>query len=539
MYSEIQFKKVRSVFKLIFYSSLFFVSSSYGQGIPRSTGLGTRAGFWRPKDPTTGLDVGYHASSAISGAGEGKMLYFFSRLKDNWFLETSFGKDGGTSFVITGSDGSYEGDSHITPILFGCRYDWLSPKYRSIFQPYVSGGTGLYWITKDLISSDVHPTRIFNESDLKPGMYVGSGLHIVLKSWFAINFDMKYHFVNFMPAKEYSGLEFGGGFCFMWGRRREIFRIEEIKVIVEDIYPAYYQFYNTYPLALVSIENTAGYSIEVNVRSEIKGYSERTQESGFLRIDRGETKDIPVKVLFGPKLLQTSRREPAVIDLEVEARAGTEQTKSLSRHVMIHHRNGWDGEIGMLGFFVTPDDEPIMEISRGITHQISDSVDSAVPSFVAAKHLFDELNRLEIRYQRDPNIPFYKDDRVQFASETIDLKAGDCDDLVVLYASLLESVGIKTAFVDVKDPEKEIAHVYLLIDAGVSPEQSHRMSHNEKRFVIRETRFGKPVLWIPVETTLVEEGFESAWRAGAKQYLEEGILRNGIAEGWVKIIDVE
>ena len=103
---------------------------------------------------------------------------------------------------------------------------------------------------------------------------------------------------------------------------------------------------------------------------------------------------------------------------------------------------------------------------------------------------------------------------------------------------LLESAGIKTAFVDVNDPEKEIGHVYLLFDTGLPPEQSNLISSNEKRLIQRESITGKSTIWLPVETTLIEEGFEEAWSKGAMQYLQNANLRNGLLEGWVKIINV-
>jgi len=144
-----------------------------------------------------------------------------------------------------------------------------------------------------------------------------------------------------------------------------------------------------------------------------------------------------------------------------------------------------------------------------------------------------------LRYHSDPNIPFYKDDRVQYAHETLNLKSGDCDDLVVLYASLLESVGINTAFVEVRDSQKELAHLYLMFNTSVSPIQGHLISSNEKRYLMRDNSIGQKTIWLPIETTLINHGFEQAWKAGALEYLEDGVVRSGIAEGWVRIIDVE
>jgi hypothetical protein len=246
-----------------------------------------------------------------------------------------------------------------------------------------------------------------------------------------------------------------------------------------------------------------------------------------------------VTAIFGPSLRDASRRTSAVIDLEVEARAGGAHRKAVSAELVVHNRNAWNGEIDKLGFFVTPEDENILRLSRKLRreHQRDDSAD--VENLATAKIMFEALGKMGLQYQRDPNIPFYKDDRVQFANETLDLRHGDCDDLVVLYASLLESQGIQTAFVEVKDPEKNIAHLYLMFDSGLTADQGHLISSNEKRYVIREEARGRNVIWIPVETTLVATGFEEAWKAGALEYLQDGVVRQGLAEEWVKVIDVE
>jgi hypothetical protein len=109
----------------------------------------------------------------------------------------------------------------------------------------------------------------------------------------------------------------------------------------------------------------------------------------------------------------------------------------------------------------------------------------------------------------------------------------------VLYSSLLESLGINTAFVEVRDPQKDLAHLYLLIDSGLTASEGSLLSSNEKRFIVREDTRGKSMVWIPIETTLVAGSFEEAWKTGALEYLQDGIMRNGLAENWVKVIDVE
>lgn len=515
---------------------LLFAPAIFAQGVSRSTGIGFRAGVWNA-DIGVGVTSGASIRSSFSGS-----IYFFSRLTGNWYLETSVGgvekSEINASILETGVS-----SSSLMPILLGARYDLLSPRYNSLFQPYLSFGAGAYTSTQSVVGTSFEnlSAGVSAGSKTKPGAYVGAGVNAVLASFFAINADFKYHAVQKFENStiDFSGLEFEMGFSFMWGSTPEIFTVEEIKLIVKDIYPAYYQFYNTYPLALVVLKNTSGYPIEVNIKSEIPDYSEREQESGFIRIATGETKDIPVQALFGAKLLQAKQRKPAVLDLKIEARTGATTAKTLSVNLLIHSRNAWNGQIDRLGFFVTPDDEEIMKLSRQIVAATPGSESDELKNIHNAQAIFNKLQQNGLGYQNDPSIPFYKDDYVQFASETLTKNSGDCDDLVVLYSSLLESIGINTSFVEIKDPEKDIAHLFIIFDSGLTAEKGNLISSNEKRYIIRKGSAGENTLWLPVETTLVSEGFDEAWKAGATTYIEDGIIRSGLQKGWVKIINLD
>jgi len=528
-----------------FLVSLLFFISLQAQGVSRSHGLGLRTGFWNILNQPTRVNVsGMGEETDFTVNGVGGSLYFFSRFYNDWFFELNLDAIAAVRGKSSFSNNTFKSDSNVDvstlmPVLFGLRYHFLSSRFTSAFQPYLIAGGGPYFGMSIQVVDPFSDEEHTIESNTNYGAYLGGGTNVMISSWFALNFDIKYHFVDFKTDHDYSGLEFGMGFCFMWGQKREIFQVEEIKVIVNDIYPAFYQFYNTYPLALVSVKNVSGYPIEVNVRSNINGYSARPKESGYVEIERGKTEDIPVTVFFSPDLVRVNRRAPAILNLEIEARAGSVHKKEFNAQIMVHHRNAWNGDLDKLIFFVTSDENEILNFTREIVNQLPPEAQTETNNFPIAQAIFNKLNDLNIRYRRDPNIPFYQDDRVQFANETLVLGSGDCDDLVVLYASLLESLGINTAFVEVQDPQKAMAHLYLLLDTGLSPLKGSQISTNEKRYVIRSHGSNQPTIWIPVETTLVGNPFEFAWKIGAQTYLEEAILRNGISEGWVKIIDID
>jgi hypothetical protein len=128
---------------------------------------------------------------------------------------------------------------------------------------------------------------------------------------------------------------------------------------------------------------------------------------------------------------------------------------------------------------------------------------------------------------------------VQYPAETLRLRGGDCDDMTVCFSSLLSSVGISTAFVDVLPPESPgKAHVYLMFDSGLDPRFGASISENSKRYIVRRNRAGVESIWIPIETTVIAQGFEAAWTAGAQSYFDDAEVGLGLARGWVRILDV-
>ncbi len=500
------------------------------QGIARPNSAGIRFGSWS-KD-LSGFRF-FSSGEEDIGASFSTFFYFTTHFINNWYWEFNIGGIGDA--VINTETEEVTEITGFVPMVFGLRNDFLFHQSPGRFQPYYSFGLGPYIVATETNTYEGTET----ETALKFGMYGGTGINLNFTSWFAFNVDLKYHFINMSIGSPASGFNLNFGISFMWGKKREIFRIRDTRLIVSDIYPSYYYFYNTYPLALVTVQNTAGFPIEVNVRSKVSPFSSRVKESGFIELPAGEIKDIPVMAIFESNITEISKREPAVLDIEVEGRAGTTHTEQISAQIMVHSRNAWDGQTERLSFFVTPDITEIIQFSRNLVNSIADSQQIKVKNMIYAKSIFNELSAQGLRYQSDPNIPFYQDDRVQFPDETLKMGSGDCDDLTVLYASLLESLGIKTAFVEVRDPEKELAHLYLIFDSGVSEEYKHLVSSNEKRYLIRENHANKTSVWIPVETTLITRGFEEAWKAGALNYLQEAQMKNGLSEGWVQVIDVK
>ncbi len=121
-----------------------------------------------------------------------------------------------------------------------------------------------------------------------------------------------------------------------------------------------------------------------------------------------------------------------------------------------------------------------------------------------------------MRYLADANTPYNQVvanrdlvDHIQYPAQTLQSKAGDCDDLTVLYASLLEAAGIATALVDFP------GHIFLLFDSGILRRQAYQLPLDRQLYVVRGEK-----LWIPVEITQLDRTFHQAWQTGLEEMAE-------------------
>ena len=181
---------------------------------------------------------------------------------------------------------------------------------------------------------------------------------------------------------------------------------------------------------------------------------------------------------------------------------------------------------GMAATFVTPEDLSVAGLARGLVQRYDELLTSKFnrSNIGKAALLFNAMGVYKIRYQADQKTPFasISDDRtifdtVQYPSELlarpegIDTKIGDCDDLTVLFASLLENLSIDTAFLEANDPGK--GHIYLMFDSGVPREKAEDHFISGSEYVEWQGR-----VWIPVETTMFGFTFADAWRNGVAEY---------------------
>jgi hypothetical protein len=197
---------------------LMLATQAFGQEEIRSTGLGVRFSYYDGGPHSATYErIGYNDLTTQADGGGGITFFIFSRFSDKMSIE--FSVAGLAHFSATQKwymDEDVEVFSAV-PLLTGLRIDLLPVDSPSIIKPYISAGPGAY------ILSDIHVVhendieRATVDSRLAAGGYAAAGLNLHFSSGFALNFEAKYHLVDFDSNHDRSGFDVGLGVVFLWG----------------------------------------------------------------------------------------------------------------------------------------------------------------------------------------------------------------------------------------------------------------------------------------------------------------------------------
>ena len=324
-----------------------------------------------------------------------------------------------------------------------------------------------------------------------------------------------------------------------FGKTHESFARIEYVDITSDIFPASRMLYALQPIGKVRVRNVTTKPVDVKVSFYVDYLMDAPTQTQPQLIQPGEAAELPLYAVFNDAIKSVSSLSIRESDVLVAVVPNDEYNDRYQTRVLVHGKNDWNGDVLLLKYFVTPDDQEILRFTRDILSQRKAAIDT-MPGILLnlerAKILFNEFTR-RLTYVNDPK---KSEDFVQYPSQTLKLNGGDCDDMSVCYLSLLASMGISTAFIDVVPPERpEQSHIYMMFDTGVDAKHAHLISDNPQRYVIRKDEHGNETVWIPIETTAITKGFADAWDVGAKEYFNDVELNLGIVKGWVKLVDFE
>ena len=293
------------------------------------------------------------------------------------------------------------------------------------------------------------------------------------------------------------------------------------KINIPAVFSALQGYYAEHPLGSILITNKDKKELkDVKISFYQAEYMDSPTPALTLPVlASGESREVDLFAVYSSRILETAGTIPLtgeiLLTYNIDDKPG-KQTRSVVYTLHDKTALAWDDD-RKIAAFITPADNIIKDYGSMIRQSLHKA---ALPLFneplQTAIQVYCALQAAGCLYQADPLSPFTEVKENKFAIDTVNLPretlkrlTGDCDDLTVLYLSLLASLGVETGFITVP------GHIFPAINTGKQPGEYREMYPDRNMFIIVDDR-----LWVPVEiTALAADDFIKAWQAGISEYL--------------------
>lgn len=390
----------------------------------------------------------------------------------------------------------------------------------------LTGGASMFLVPEFLRDSD--PTNDlfifpFARAELALGYRVSPVMDIYVSAAFIHHFTV---------PTAYQGAGVAVGASFHLGKESTRVKVQDL--LIDPIFPVLFSSYGEHSFGSLTLVNgETGAIQDVRVSFFVKEYMDTPmQMREVASIPPGTSKTIPLYAVFNDDLMQVTEGKKLAADVKVEYSYGEQKrTLAASPTLTTFDRNAmtWD-DTRKAAAFVTAKSPTVLSLSKALSGIARSQSPKAISeNFRTAAAVFEGLGLYGMRYVVDPSSSYQEKvaqaqavDYLQFPSETLKYRSGDCDDLSILYAALLESVAVSTAFVTVP------GHIFVAFDLGLNPDAARRTIAT-----MRDLIFSGEGVWVPVEITLMDRGFLAAWREGAREW------RDASAQGTADLVEMK
>lgn len=287
---------------------------------------------------------------------------------------------------------------------------------------------------------------------------------------------------------------------------------------LDKVFPVFYSYYDDHAIGTITVHNSEKRELEdIRVSFLVNEYMEAPKTCARLETLNPESqREILIYALFTDELLEITEGKKVTAKLIVEyKRDGQDYRDEHTASLEIAYRNAmtWDDD-RRAAAFVTARDPHVRAFAGNTGRIIKESEYTINPNLSKAIVYFEAIRLHGITYQRDPSTPYDEMsadtlliDSLQFPRETLDYRAGDCDDLSILFSALLESVFVPTAFITIP------GHIFLAVSLEIPPDQARREFARPENLIFMDDQ-----TWLPLEITALDKSFMEAWELGAREW---------------------
>ncbi|TFG60246.1 MAG: hypothetical protein E4H36_12395 [Spirochaetales bacterium] len=314
-------------------------------------------------------------------------------------------------------------------------------------------------------------------------------------------------------------------------------QFELVKIEFENIFPVFHKYYDDHPIARAVLTNNSDAPVSgVRVSLLIKQYMDAPKETDIPEeIKAGESREIELFALFTDRVLDITEATKTAAEIQVSYNQnGEAKQQKIIETIRIYDRNAltWDDD-KKASAFVTAKDPAVLTFAKNVAGMVKSGERRAVnANLLTAIGIHDALSEYGMTYVVDPKSPYAEFstrnsavDFLQFPRQSLEYRAGDCDDLSILYSALLEAVGIETAFVTTP------GHIFMAFSLNMNPDAARKEFLRADEFI-----FTNGKTWVPIEVTEREGGLLKAWQEGSKEWRENSARQQAgffpVHDGW-------
>ena len=308
----------------------------------------------------------------------------------------------------------------------------------------------------------------------------------------------------------------------------------------DNVFPIFYTIYKENPLGTIYITNDETAEIK-NVKVSLRANNDYTAselECGELSILRKHrTEAIPLVADFSDKIFDF--KENGEISAEVVINyelLGQKRTAVSSIVIPVYNRNQtrW-ADPAALACYVSSSAQEVLGFSKSLVGLARRYLRSGLNrNMQFAMYVFEGMRLAGIKCEEDVTTPYDSHhldiealDYIQYPYQTMAYKAGDKDDLGILMMSLLQSVGIQSAFICTQDD------FIVLFNTEVASSRAGNFFDGTDRVIILED----DKIWIPLSMKALTEGFINSWYNAVEEIMyvneaEEDYYFVDLTEAW-------
>lgn len=286
----------------------------------------------------------------------------------------------------------------------------------------------------------------------------------------------------------------------------------------ESVFPLFYSMYKSNSIGTITVANNESAEIRnVKVHFNAGIYTASTILCGEKKIiGKNRVMEVPLYADFTDKVQNFTEngKIPGVVVISYEI-LGAERVVEKTVVLQVYNRNSirWYDTASLVSF-ISPNSPEILDYSKYVVGIARDKLRSGLNrNMQFAMYLFEGLKISGISYSDDISTPYVdyhkssdKIDYIQYPFQTLSYRLGDYDDLGLLYAGVLESVGIRSAFVALPDD------FIVAFSLGITPEKSKSLFNGKDNLLIINNE-----VWIPLSMSVIREGFINSWYSGMKK----------------------